>query len=84
MNPGELDETLADILRQEIDREIITEFKVARLIEQGWFMVTVFGLDMEGIGPWMEENIRGNWRGFTTKWMFESEDDAILFKLRWS
>lgn len=83
MNPAELDETLADILRQEIDREILTEIRIAQLIEQGWFMVTVFGLDMDGVGTWMEDNIRGNWRGFTTSWMFESENDAVLFKLRW-
>lgn len=75
---------LASAVKEEIDREIKQSLLVSYFVEQGWTVVSIGITDLDDIGSWMQENIRGNWRGFTTQWVFEDQRDAILFKMRWS
>lgn len=81
----DLENTIVKILREEIDREIIIEMSISRLLHEGWTLVT-FGLDsdMSGIDRWMQENIKGDWRLFSGKAVMQNKEDAILFKITWS
>jgi len=79
----DLAEEFANILREEIDREIITEARITQLLGEGWTMVRLPDPDRDGIGAWMQENMQEDWRAFASCWLFESADDATLFTLRW-
>lgn len=83
MNDEWADES-ARIIREEIDKEVVVKIRVQQLLSQGWTRVVINIPDHEGIGPWMQANMRGDWRGFYNIWMFEDADDATLFKMRWS
>lgn len=83
MDQSDIEDLLAKIIQEEINREIIREAVIAHFIGEGWTRIVISNNDLENIGSWMQENIRGNWRGFTTQWVFESEQDAIMFKMRW-
>jgi hypothetical protein len=82
MTEIDIEQELSEALRREIDKEILVEVRCADLISQGWTMVTIDAA-MEDIGGWMQANIRGDWRAFHDRWLFEDANDAVLFKLRW-
>lgn len=84
MDQPDIEDLLTKIIQQEIDREIIQEAAIAYFVGEGWTRVVISNTDLEYIGSWMQENIRGNWRGFTTQWVFEDPEEAILFRMRWS
>lgn len=63
---------------------VLEEISIRSYLDKGWYLISVDTTDLDEIGPWMQENIHGSWRAYTDKWMFESEHDAIMFKLRWS
>ena len=73
---------MAQILREEIDKEIVLEVRCQALVDQGWTMVKLAVTDLDDVGPWMQANIPGDWRGFTDRWLFEHADDATLFTMR--
>lgn len=81
---SDLEQTMADILRDQIDREIKESLIIAYFVDQGWSMVTIGDSDLTDLGWWMEEHIKGGWRGTTTRWVFEDPQDAVLFKMRWA
>lgn len=80
----DLENEILRIIQEEIDREVKQEIAVAYFVDQGWTKVSISNEDLDEIGPWMQENINGNWRGFTTQWVFEDPKEALLFKMRWS
>lgn len=82
MNPGNIGDTMARIIREEIDKEIVLEVRCQALVDQGWTMIKLEIADHGDIGSWMQENIQGDWRGFTDRWLFEHADDATLFTMR--
>lgn len=66
----------------EIDFEILSGF----LIDLGWKKVVLFPMTWENgalIDHWVEQNIRGNHQTMGLVWLFEREEDATWFKLRW-
>jgi hypothetical protein len=73
----------ARILQEEIDKEVITEIRIALLVDEGWTRVDLPMVDFTDIGPWMQVNIQRDWQGFFNTWLFESADDATLFKIAW-
>lgn len=80
----EIEKELASILREEVDREILTEIKIADLCSQGWTQVAVSDtVSFKNIEPWIEANIRDEWRAYDARWLFRDTDDAMLFKLTW-
>jgi len=83
MTEIDIEQALSDILRQEIDKELVIDMRCRDLISRGWTMVTIDAA-MEDIGAWMQANIRGDWRAFHDRWLFEDADEAVLFTLRWS
>jgi len=66
---------------RERDKEMRAKAKVYE--DLGWVVVEPRE-DLAYVGPWIEENIEGEWRAFAHMWLFEKEDDATLFKLRWT
>lgn len=78
----DIDLELAQILKDEIDKEILTQIRVASYVEQGWHLV-VCSAPIEDIGGWMQENIQDEWRVFFSDWLFKDSDDAVLFRLTW-
>ena len=66
----------------EIDFEILTGF----LIELGWTKVVLFPMTWENgalIDLWVEQNIKGKFETMGLVWVFEHQQDANWFKLRW-
>ena len=78
----EIDLELAQILEDEIQKEILTQLQVASYVEQGWYLV-VSAAPMEDIGGWMQENMQDEWRVFFSDWLFRDSKDAVLFRLTW-
>ena len=53
-------------------------------VNKGWTIVTLTSdCDMYDIGHWMQSNIKGDWRAYLYRWVFEHADDATLFAMRW-
>lgn len=85
MDRDEIERQLSDLLREEIDREIVAEISVTALVSQGWTLVTFSDdSDLGGIDLWMQDNIRNDWRLFHGKAVFIDPEEAMLFRMRWS
>ena len=85
MTQEELEKQLADLLREEINKELIVQTAVSRLTDLGWTMVLLsYNSDTTGMDEWMQTNIWGDWRLFTGVAVFEDAEEAVLFKLRWA
>lgn len=83
MNQDDLETMLSEILRQEIDRTMVEEISIKSYLDRGWHLVSIDQPDLNDIGQWMQEFIHCGWRGYRDRWVFESEQDAVIFKLRW-
>ena len=75
MDDFAIDEYLASERERESER-------INNYIAIGWHHVDMPS-DLCDIDSWVQENIKGDWRAFAHSWVFEKEDDATLFKLRW-
>lgn len=60
-------------------------------INAGWIEIRVDrdryisdDLDIDEIDKWAQENIKGECRTKYNQWIFELEDDAAMFALRWT
>lgn len=73
---------LAEELQKEIDQEILELLHIEQLQKQGWYTV-ITSAAIEDIGGWMK-NCRHDWRAFRDRYLFEDQDDAILFRLTWT
>jgi hypothetical protein len=78
----DIEDAMAQILREGIDKGIVMEVRCLALTDQGWTMVKLAVADLDDVGPWMQANILGDWRGFPDRWLFEHADDATLFTMR--
>lgn len=84
---AELENELARVLQEEIDKEILIE----TMVDNGWTRVdlgkTVDDLfhDTGSIEYWIDENCQGRHSFFTPCiWLFEQPRDAELFILKWT
>jgi len=85
MTQEEIEQAMSDMLRQEIDNEILTELRVLQLVSQGWTAVAIEPtMDLSGAGEWLSTNMRGEWRLLSRVGMFSDVNDAMLFRLRWA
>ena len=81
-----LENELARVLREEIDKEILIE----TMVDNGWTRVSLEGIvdlfqDTGSIEYWIDENCRGRHSFFTPCiWLFEQPQDAELFILKWT
>lgn len=76
-----IEDEIAKILQEEIDKEVLIEIRTAHYISLGWTLITIDAA-IEDIGDWMK-HIQGDWRAYHDRWLFENADDATLFKLTW-
>lgn len=58
-----------------------------RMREQGWYEVDLArytdNYHAIDVREWVHENCTGQYNTFGRHWVFESSEDAVLFKLRW-
>ena len=73
---------LFDITDIEILNEVLTTIKTQWAKDMGWTKVMA---DPEIVDQvWLTENLKHEYECYSWYWYFENEEDAILFKLRWS
>ena len=79
-----MDKFAAD-LSAEIDHDVISNLLVETV---GWVRVDMppFNSRYQAVDMqvWALANCSGKFRNFGTKFVFESVNDAVMFKLRWS
>ena len=71
----------AEIIQEEIDREIVLTVKADSLVKEGWITIpfTVkISLD------WFKENMQDEYAMILGKMYFKSHEDAVLYSLTWS
>ena len=76
-------EQAAKILQEEIDNEILFDM----LTHVGWTRVELSRLtrnDDGNINMWMHAECKKHWKRRGKIWMFESREEAAMFKLTWS
>ena len=79
-----IEDIMAEEIQKEIDNEIIETF---RMVHENWVSVDY----PDGISfpehcertDWVEDNIKGPYKLYHTKWWFKDPNDRILFLLRW-
>lgn len=78
-----IQEEQAKILMQEMDREILW----GMLESMGWSRVNlpwpVTAENLKEIHTWVNDNAKGAHEHSRTDFIFEQDDDAMWFKLRW-
>ncbi len=71
-------------MAEEIDWELISDMMVAL----GWTKVTLPRFRVSGatldMNNWMHNECRYHWKHRANIWVFESQEEAALFKLTWS
>lgn len=80
----ELEEELARVLQEEIDREVL----FGLLEECGWTRIELpskwFPVSGIELHEWRQKNLTGKWKAHENTWLFEKEKDATIFALRWA
>ncbi len=78
-----IQEEQSKMLMQEIDREVLW----GMLQEIGWSRVMLpwpVTMDtLKEIHTWVDENTKGGHQRSRNDFLFENDDDAMWFKLRW-
>jgi hypothetical protein len=70
----------ANILQEEIDREIILTVKAEGLVKQGWIMIP---FTVKISIDWFKENMQDEYAMVLGKMYFKSSEDAVLYSLTW-
>ncbi len=74
---------LASKMQSEIDYQILSDM----LVELGWCRVFINYAPPErswaDVKQWAEDNCRGNHQEHNGIWLFENQQDANWFTLRW-
>ena len=79
------EQTLADYLAGEIQKDI--DFNILRglLVKQGWFSVKASrkysGAEIE---EWAKIQCIGKFHYLSEQWLFSNKKDAIIFILKWT
>lgn len=69
-------------LQKDVDFDVVCEI----FQECGYILVkTEYGPERrwDDVVAWVDTNHTGNFQEHRGKWLFEFEEDAIMFKLRW-
>jgi hypothetical protein len=81
-----LEDEMARLMAEEIQKEIDGEIMCRLLIEEGWHKVKLWpmtGETSDDIDAWIVANTKGRYWTQGIVWMFKEEKDANWFKLRW-
>ena len=71
----------ANIIQEEIDREIVLTVKAESLVKQGWIQIP---FTVKISIDWFRENIQDEYEMLLGKMYFKSHEDAVLYSLTWS
>ena len=81
-----LEEQIINDAGKQLANEIDFEILCSMLIELGWTKVILKPMTWEDgyeVDNWVEHNIKGHFETMGLVWVFEKEQDANWFKLRW-
>jgi len=81
-----LEDEIAKTLGDEIAKEIDFEIMSSMVLGMGWTKVVLKPMTWENgslIDLWVEQNIKGKFETMGLVWVFEREQDANWFKMRW-
>ena len=71
----------ANIIQEEIDREIVLTVKADSLVKQGWFMIP---FTVKISIDWFKEHMQDDYAMILGKMYFKNHEDAVLYTLTWS
>ena len=78
-------EEIAKVLQEEIDWEVMIDI----MTEIGWTKIEMkwphqmSARDAHEVKEWCRANLQGHYQGRARIWLFEKEQDATMFVLRW-
>ena len=78
-------EEVAKVLQEEIDWEVMIDI----MTEAGWTKIEMSwphrmsAVDAYEVKEWCRANLQGHYQGRARIWLFEKEQDATMFVLRW-
>lgn len=81
----EIGEAAAKILQEEIDWEVMCDLMKSmgwKVVELNWSHTTED--NAHEIKEWCRKNLKGHYKARGRTWIFENEQDANWFSLRWS
>jgi len=82
-----LEEQYADRAAKEMAEEIDNEILFDLMVKSGWTRVELSRLtrtDNRDMNTWMHSECKKHWHRRGKVWVFESREEAALFKLTWS
>lgn len=77
----EIDNELAKILQEEIDKEFLRQIQAEQLVNEGWTKIPFI---VKTSIEWFKENIQDEYEMINGAMYFKSHDDAVLYSLTWS
>ena len=79
----DLEQEIADNLAKEIADQIDWNILAEILLSNGWTKVIREPIFNEDVKGWLDTVRIGHVRSMGNEWLFEKEQDAIMFSLRW-
>ena len=71
----------AEIIQEEIDREIVLTIKADSLVKEGWITIP---FTVKISIDWFKENMQDEYAMILGKMYFKNYEDAVLYTLTWS
>lgn len=91
---NDIAQSLANELKNHIDKEIMDGFMTDILVEEGWIKTKINPAFTGSIAPefdwyvqtaeWIHINAKGDYKLLKGQWLFKDPKDATMFILRWS
>jgi len=91
---NDIAQSLANELKNHIDKEIMDGFMTDILVEEGWIKTKINPAFTGSIAPeidwyvqtaeWIHINAKGDYKLLKGQWLFKDPRDATMFILRWS
>ena len=85
-----IEQDMMDVLAKEIQEEIDWGIMLELMKATGWTHVVMQWSNRMDSGhaheikEWCKANCVKNYKGRGADWLFESKEEAVMFKLRWS
>ena len=81
-----LEDEIVNNMSQRLCNEIDFEILTGMLCEIGWRKIILRPMTMEdsfAVDEWTKEHVKGNFETMGLVWVFERNEDANWFALRW-
>ena len=81
----EYEKEISKVLQEEIDWEVQQDM----MVKMGWTQIEMSwphrmsAVDAHAVKQWCRDNLQGHYKGRARIWLFEKEQDATMFVLRW-